>query len=256
MENQMQKVEDQPIQQMQISPIMQLADKLAEGTITADQMQTMLDVQIKWEENEAKKAYHAAMARFQENAPSIIKSKQGHNCQYADLAMDIVAVVAPKLSEHGLSHKWITESVDGGMKVTCKITHKQGYSEENSMFAAPDKSGSKNDIQALGSTVTYLQRYTLKAALGLAEGGQGDNGNGYADKKPQIPEPTALEWECIDKIIAKLPQEEGFRIDRKKVSLFFLRNGNRYPDNRDTPEKAAEYVVKRNPRDIYVKESE
>jgi hypothetical protein len=35
------------------------------------------------------------------------------------------------------------------------------------MTAGADASGSKNDIQAISSTVTYLQRYTLLAATGL-----------------------------------------------------------------------------------------
>jgi hypothetical protein len=52
--------------------------------------------------------------------------------------------------------------------VTCVISHGDGYFEENSLAAAQDDSGNKNSIQAVGSTVTYLERYTLKAALGLA----------------------------------------------------------------------------------------
>ena len=109
------KPKEEPTQALavqSISPVMALADKLAEGTITAEQMEKMLDVQMKWEKNEAEKAYHVAMGKFQENAPAIIKSKQGHNCMHADLAIDIVAKVAPLLSEQGLSHKWITKSMD------------------------------------------------------------------------------------------------------------------------------------------------
>jgi hypothetical protein len=226
--NEIKKVdqEDQSLATQAASPIMQLADKLAQGKITGEQMEKILDVQIKWERNEAKKAYHSAMARFQENAPSIVKSKIGHNCQYADLAIDLVAVVAPKLSEQGLSHKWITESVDGGMKVTCRITHEQGYSEDNSMVAAPDKSGSKNDIQALGSTVTYLQRYTLKAALGLAEGGQGDDGNGaYAkDPPPQVQPPTQGELDVINAICDELGPLDGFVINYPSIRDILIAN--------------------------------
>ena len=35
------------------------------------------------------------------------------------------------------------------------------------MTALADKTGSKNAVQAIGSTVTYLQRYTLIGALGI-----------------------------------------------------------------------------------------
>jgi hypothetical protein len=51
--------------------------------------------------------------------------------------------------------------------VTC-ILSKGGYREENSLPGPADTSGSKNPIQAIGSAVTYLERYTLKAALGLS----------------------------------------------------------------------------------------
>jgi hypothetical protein len=52
--------------------------------------------------------------------------------------------------------------------VTCILTHEKGHSEETSLQGPPDTSGSKNSIQAVGSSVTYLCRYTLLAACGLA----------------------------------------------------------------------------------------
>src|SRR5258708_10458648 len=56
----------------------------------------------------------------------------------------------------------------GTIRVPCTLTHAQGHSESVSMSAQPDTSGSKNSIQAIGSTTSYLQRYTLFAATGLA----------------------------------------------------------------------------------------
>ena len=44
------------------------------------------------------------------------------------------------------------------------------------MTAPADTSGSKNAIQARGSTVTYLQRYTLLGALGLVTGDEDTDG--------------------------------------------------------------------------------
>jgi hypothetical protein len=234
------------------SPVMQLAGKLASGTITAEQMEKMLDVQIKWEKNEAEKAYHSAMARFHEDAPSIIKTKDGHNCKYATLS-DIVAVVAPKLSEQGLSHTWVTSTTQEGITVTCKITHELGHSEITSLTAGADGSGSKNAIQAMGSTVTYLQRYTLKAALGIAEGDQGDDAKGVG-KAVFIEPPTEAEWECIDLIIEKLPAEEGIRIDRHRLANWFLADRGAYPATKNRVNQAAEYVVKKNPQNIYAEQ--
>jgi enoyl-[acyl-carrier-protein] reductase (NADH) len=47
------------------------------------------------------------------------------------------------------------------------ITHEQGHSETTSLSAGADDSGKKNNIQAIASTVSYLERYTFLAATGL-----------------------------------------------------------------------------------------
>ena len=71
------------------------------------------------------------------------------------------------MAAHGLSYRFRTIQ-DGAIKVTCILSHKSGHSEENTLSGPADASGSKNAIQAIGSTLTYLQRYTLTQALGLA----------------------------------------------------------------------------------------
>src|SRR5690606_5500273 len=48
-----------------------------------------------------------------------------------------------------------------------------------------DSSGSKNAIQAIGSTLTYLQRYTLIQALGLAASDD-DDGQTHGKTEDQI----------------------------------------------------------------------
>jgi hypothetical protein len=56
------------------------------------------------------------------------------------------------------------------------VTHELGHSAQTSLTAPPDASGSKNSIQAIGSTVSYLQRYTFMAITGLAAKDQDDDG--------------------------------------------------------------------------------
>jgi len=52
--------------------------------------------------------------------------------------------------------------------ITCIISHRDGYREENSLSAAADTSGEKNPIQAIGSTLTYLQRMSARSTARLA----------------------------------------------------------------------------------------
>jgi ERF superfamily len=86
--------------------------------------------------------------------------------------------------------------------VTCILTHQMGHSEETTLAGAPDNSGSKNSIQAIGSTVTYLERYTLLAATGLAAANGDNDGQGapkweklqeYLDSIATAPNLTVLE---------------------------------------------------------------
>ena len=88
--------------------------------------------------------------------------------QHEDLG-EIARVVAPILAKHGLSYRFRTTSeINQPVSVTCIVSHRAGHTEDNTLVAGADNSGKKNVIQAIGSTITYLQRYTLKAALGLA----------------------------------------------------------------------------------------
>jgi hypothetical protein len=88
--------------------------------------------------------------------------------KHEDLASVLRAVV-PILSANGLSHRFrVTSEINQPVTVTCIISHRDGYFEETTLAAAKDDTGGKNAIQQVGSTLTYLQRMTLKAALGLA----------------------------------------------------------------------------------------
>ena len=51
-----------------------------------------------------------------------------------------------------------------------------GHQECTSLSAFPDESGGKNSIQAIGSTVSYLERYTLLSITGLSTQDQDDDG--------------------------------------------------------------------------------
>src|SRR5690606_29896587 len=66
------------------------------------------------------------------------------------------------------------------IEVTCTIEHAMGGKKQVSQGGPPDTGGAKNQLQARISTVTYLERATFKAACGLAEQGQDDDGAGGA----------------------------------------------------------------------------
>ncbi|MCG7932321.1 MAG: ERF family protein [Candidatus Thiodiazotropha lotti] len=150
-----------------------------------DKLEKLMELQERWEKNEAKKAYTDAMSKFRSECPTILKTRQAHNSTYAGLA-ETISQIKGLLAKNGLSHSWRTEQGDKTITVTCCITHSEGHSECTSLSAGADSSGSKNSIQAIGSTVTYLERYTLVAILGLASSDQDDDGVGYSSNVEYI----------------------------------------------------------------------
>ena len=97
--------------------------------------------------------------------------------EYAELH-DVVDAVTPALSKHGLSTSWkLTRDEKDWLEVTCTLKHVGGHCETVSMGGPPDTGGAKNNLQARSSTKSYLERYTLKAICGVAEGGDDTDGN-------------------------------------------------------------------------------
>lgn len=145
------------------------------GNADLDKLEKLLILQERYEANEAKKAFVVAMAAFKANPPRIEKTKQvsfstqkGVTEYKHALLADAAEIINKELSKHGLSAGWKTSQSDGAITVTCTITHDMGHSESTSLTAKPDDSGGKNSIQAIGSTVSYLERYTLFSLTGLA----------------------------------------------------------------------------------------
>lgn len=133
-----------------------------------DALERLMALQERWDANNAKKQFIESMADFQSRCPIIIKTKQAHNYKYAPIE-DIVSQIGDLISECGFSYRFEQEhDENGNIGVTCVVTHISGHSERLRMFGERDQSGSKNAIQSIGSTVTYLKRYTLTGSFGIA----------------------------------------------------------------------------------------
>lgn len=146
-------------------------------------LEQLLAVKERWEANEARKAFNEAFSAFKAEAVTIIKNRKVDagplaGKKYAEL-FSVVNAVTPALSKHGLSASWkITKDEKDWMEVTCTVKHVLGGSDSATFSGPPDTGGAKNAIQARASTLTYLERYTLKAVCGLAEEGEDHDGNG------------------------------------------------------------------------------
>lgn len=181
-----------------LTPMDMLDRAVAQGA-NVETLEKLMALQERWEKTQARKAFDDAMSAAKAEIPVIFKNrvvdftgKTGirTNYRHEDMA-GIARTVDPILSKHGLSYRFRTTSnPTEPVTVTCIVSHRLGHSEENTLSAGRDESGNKNAIQAVGSTVTFLQRYTLKAALGLAASAD-DDGKAAAEAGPITAEQAA-----------------------------------------------------------------
>lgn len=164
---------------------MQLIEQALTRGAGIDVIDRLMTLQERWEKNQARKAFDEAISAARAEIKPITKNRRvkfaskkegasGTDYRHEDLA-EIARTIDPVLSKHGLSYRFRTHvAPNEPVKVTCIVSHRLGYSEENELSGPRDDSGNKNSLQAIGSAVTYLQRYLLKASLGLAASNDDD----------------------------------------------------------------------------------
>ena len=158
----------------------------AQGGMDIAMIERFMSLAERQEKREAEKAFHRAFAAFKANPPEIVKSKlvdftnsAGKRTRYKHAPIGaVVSAIIGGMSKHGLSHRWNVTQDGRNITVSCLITHEMGHTEVTTISAGADESGGKNAIQAIASTVTYLQRYTLQAATGIAVLEADDDGRG------------------------------------------------------------------------------
>lgn len=107
--------------------------------------------------------------------------------KYATLESVIEAVTEP-LQKHGFLLMHRTISNEHGKSITTELVHESG---ESFVTAIPLVLG-KNDMQGLGSAITYARRYGIMSLLNLpAEDDDGEqNRKGTAQKLAPVDAPT------------------------------------------------------------------
>lgn len=159
-----------------------------------EELRELMALRREWEADQARRSFAEAMVAFKAKPIAVLKDKKvsfGQTAYSHATIGNVVSVVVERLHEHGFSHSWKPSQKDGKISVTCVVRHRGGHEEETTLEAAPDQSGGKNSIQAVASTVTYLERYTLLAATGVAtvdqmdDDGRGSDGDSKASREAE-----------------------------------------------------------------------
>lgn len=188
-----------------------------------DKVQRLLEVKERWDAIESRKAFVEGMAAFKREPIEIYKRKQvGYKAKdgkfvgykHAELS-DVTDAIAPAMAKHGLSFDWDIHQTGDTITVDCVVTHAMGHSKKVTMSGPLDKTGNKNAIQQAGSTITYLQRYTLLAATGMSTKDEDNDGADGADGQPD----DQQTHRANERPTARASQSQPEHYDQQKFDL-------------------------------------
>lgn len=155
--------------------------------VDVEKIERLIAMQERMVANRAKSAFDEAFASMQGVMPVVIEKGRTDKTKYARLE-DIQKTVRPTLQQFGFAISFQTEWPEtGGVKVIGILTHKDGHQRTSEFMSVADKTGSKNDIQALGSAVSYGRRYTTLDLLNITTSEADDDGRRSAEKLPEPP---------------------------------------------------------------------
>jgi hypothetical protein len=128
---------------------------------------------------QAKEAWLAAMARFQEQCPAIIKNKKarfnnskGGSVSYTWASLDeLLGEIQPVMGPLGLSISFQQRQEKDAAFANCRISHEMGHHEDSGEVMMPitfNDGTSTSPQQQVGKAFTYAKRYAALAVTGLA----------------------------------------------------------------------------------------
>lgn len=140
----------------------------------------LLSMQERIMKKNAEIAFNNAKSRL--NFPQIVaRSEIRHNgkliSKYAKYE-EIDKIVRPLYSKEGFSVSFDTVMVEGKELIRGKLCHTDGHFETAEMTLPLDTGGAKNNVQAIGSTLTYGKRYVLCMLLNIVVTGEDDDAQG------------------------------------------------------------------------------
>lgn len=174
-------VETQPVINQAAAIISVIERAATNPDVDIDKMERLLEMQERIMARDAKASYASALAAMAPELPVIcerggIKDRNGNVQSTYALWEDVNDAIKPVLAAHGFALSFRTGREDGQITVTGVLSHRDGHSEETTITLPHDSSGSKNAVQAVGSSTSYGKRYTAGLLLNLTSRGEDDDG--------------------------------------------------------------------------------
>lgn len=179
----------------------------SDPNVDVAKLKSLLDMQKEILSHQAEIAFNAAMNDCQGEIKPVARNAQNNHTKskYAKLEK-VDDAVRDIYAAHGFSLSFGSEPVDGGVKVTCLVAHKQGHSRSYQLQGELDMSGAqgkanKTSIQGLGSTISYLRRYLTLMIFNIVLTDEDTDG------QPQVKYVTPIQKEALQKALGPFEDE-------------------------------------------------
>ena len=158
-----------------------IARAARDPNVDIDKMERLIAMQERVQSRNAEIAFNAALAELQPGLPVVnerggIKDRNGNVQSTYALWEDVNEAIRPLLALHGFALRFRVERAGDQISVTGILSHRDGHSEQTTLSLPTDGSGSKNAVQAVGSSTSYGKRYTAFALLNITSTGEDDDG--------------------------------------------------------------------------------
>ena len=242
------KNEIQKIEQASPNEMIKLA---IEGNADLEKLEKLLDLQERYERNEARKAFSSDFSAVQANIAAVVKTKinpQTHS-KYAGLD-SVLESSKPVYTEQGFSIIFYEGKTDvaENVRVCADVLHKAGHKETYHLDVPLGGVGIKGvvnmtKIHAKATSVTYGRRYLLCMIWNIPT--QDDDGAGVDEKPPTLPELTSQNRKILDTICAKLKEmlPTNKDVDRDRVAATFLVHYGTYPSKMNKVDEAVNWII-------------
>lgn len=163
------------------NPLLHMLGQLATSpSFNAEAFRMIVDLIREEKASGAKEQFQHDLAAFQAECPPVPRKGRGHNNKAYARLEDIIDTTRPFLAKFGFSLTHELRQTGDKIAIVAVLAHRGGHERTCSIELPLDTSGSKNIVQAHGSTTTYGKRMTAGAVLGVSTGDEDDDGKAAA----------------------------------------------------------------------------
>ena len=161
-----------------------LLELAVEKGADVDKLEKLMELKMRWDANEAKKAFNSSMVLAQGEMPVVPKDKKNTqtNSMYAKYET-ILKYTKPIYTKHGFSLVYSEGEAkrDDEIRIVVDIMHREGHTEQRFTDIPLDMTGIKGTVNKTkthgkGSSITYGKGYLIKMVFNIPTGDD-DNGN-------------------------------------------------------------------------------